>query len=450
MQTRIAVNAQIVVSSDSMNRGNEDATCSDSETFGSTTYEEEGQTRGTFHITVDSCESPPLMPNSLQSCSKQLFNSRRFAEMISGERLLSSGLNMFSSMDFSSMGTDLESTINLFPGELTYTNHEKFYSTRTPTELLPSLFLGSREDSLREGRLKELGITHILMVASGHQHPVPNCKLLTVPMADNGNTNLYDIMDRTFKFIKEGQSFSNKLLVHCNLGQNRSPTLVIAWLMQECKKSLHDAYTFVKEKRDLVQPHTEYIQQLRILDKQLHGVYSVKPNFLTMSVDDGELLIMDENWTKTDSTLYQKSQLFDTQQLSKSNILPEIDELSAMENRRKEDGSAYLSTSVIKLASAETRSDSSELERIHEYTSKSLVELDRIILPQLHSSESSIELISQNGSTTQNPAARKDENFITAAKCVNAEAMKISQEAGKQGSLKPTVENRSHIASMVR
>merc|ERR1719419_320024 len=150
---------------------------------------------------------------------------------------------------------------------------------------------------------------------------------------------------------------------------------------------------------------------------------------------------MDENWTKDDSTNYQKSQLFDTQYPSESHILPEIYEMSAKEYGRKNDESALVSTSVIKLATPETRSDSSELERIQESTSKPLVEFDRkaITLPQLHSSESSIELLSQNVSTAQNPAARKDENSITAVKCVYGETMKISQDEGKQSSLKITV-----------
>lgn len=427
------MNAQIVMSSDSLSRGNYDGkTCtSDSETFGSTTEEEAREIPNPLYITIDSCENPTVKSNSFQECLSQQFNSSRFADMICDENLLGPGLNMFST---SSLGTDLDSTINLFPSEQTYTNHAKFFLSRTPTELLPSLFLGSKEDSAREARLKELGITHILMVTSGHQHPVPNCKLLTVPMADNGNSNLCNIMDKTFKFIEEGQSFSNKLLVHCNCGQNRSPTLVIAWLMQKCNWSLHDAYTFVKKKRDIVQPHKEYIQQLRILEKQLHGVYSVKPEFLTMSMDDGELVIIDENWTKNDSTLYQNSQLFDAQNHSESRLLPEIDELPAKEYGGKDDG--HVSSSVINLTSPETRSDSSEIERIHESTSKPLVEFDRkaITLPQLHSSESSIDLVPKVGGITQNSAARKDKNFITTGTSKNGEAVKISQEAGKWSS----------------
>jgi len=203
---------------------------------------------------------------------------------------------------------------NPLPGEFswsdneTFTQHEKFMSSKSPTEILPTLFLGSKIDSMKDARLRELKITHILSVTSGRQHLVPGCKLMTVAMADNGNSDLHYVMERSLGFIEESQEDGNKLLIHCHLGQNRSPTLVIAWLMKNNKMSMHDAYTFVKEKRNLIHPHKLYIEQLREYDRSLHGVYSVKPDFLTLSFADGRVNVAHENWTPIQSLQYRESQ----------------------------------------------------------------------------------------------------------------------------------------------
>jgi len=190
----------------------------------------------------------------------------------------------------------------------TFTQHEKFMSSKSPTEILPTLFLGSKIDSMKDARLRELKITHILSVTSGRQHLVPGCKVMSVPMADNGNSDLHHVIERSLGFIEESQEDENKLLIHCQLGQNRSPTLVIAWLMKNKKMSMHDAYTFVKEKRNIIHPHKLYIEQLREYDKRLYGVYSVLPDFLTVSVADGRLNVAHEDWTPIQSLQYRESQ----------------------------------------------------------------------------------------------------------------------------------------------
>jgi len=206
----------------------------------------------------------------------------------------------------------------------TFTQHEKWLRTCSPSLILPTLFLGSKKDSLMEERLKELQITHILSLMGGKQHLVSGCKHLHVPMADSGNTCLDEVMNRSFGFIKESQQDGNKILIHCLLGQNRSPTVVIAWLMTESPigtpMSMHDAYLFVKKKRDIVHPSNLYIQQLREYDKHLFGVYSVKPNFLSVSYEDGELKVQHENWTADQSDKYKELQKTESSESFKSHI----------------------------------------------------------------------------------------------------------------------------------
>merc|ERR1719382_333891 len=161
---------------------------------------------------------------------------------------------------------------------------------------------------MKDARLQELNITNILSVTSGKQHKVPGCKLLTVAMADNGNSSLDEVMKRSFGFIEESQKDGKKLLIHCLQGQNRSPTLVIAWLMTKCAMNMHEAYLFVKARRDIIHPNELYIKQLRDYDKDLYGVYSVLPDFLSVTYNDGQLKVAHEDWTDKQSLAYTQSQ----------------------------------------------------------------------------------------------------------------------------------------------
>merc|ERR1719419_654039 len=205
----------------------------------------------------------------------------------------------------------------LHTGLSSYTQNKN----NSPSQILPSLWLGTKMDSTDDEKLKKLGITHILSVTSGKQHEVPNCKLLSVPMADNGNTDLLNVIEKAFPFIEESQRGDNRLLIHCNHGQNRSPTVVIAWLMQKEKKSMFKAYTFVKSKRAMVHPHKSYIKQLRSLDLEINKIYSIPDNFLTMSMIGSTLDIAHEGMSADDSSRYIRSQLevMSTEQLETYN-----------------------------------------------------------------------------------------------------------------------------------
>ena len=47
---------------------------------------------------------------------------------------------------------------------MTYTQHITLYDQENPSEILPTIYLGSKEDTANVTRLKEIGITHILCV----------------------------------------------------------------------------------------------------------------------------------------------------------------------------------------------------------------------------------------------------------------------------------------------
>lgn len=62
------------------------------------------------------------------------------------------------------------------------------------------------------------------------------------------------------------------MLVHCQGGVSRSPTVVIAYLMHLKKLSLTEAYQFVKDKRTCIAPNLNFMGQLLQMEMKSRGI----------------------------------------------------------------------------------------------------------------------------------------------------------------------------------
>jgi len=192
------------------------------------------------------------------------------------------------------------------------TNSSGTYQSFEPpplTQVLPQLYLGNQEDAEQAEKLINLGITHIISIVGGGRYKDLCEKYMYIPLRDNGSSDLLEHLENSYDFMLESQGPNNKLFIHCQLGQNRSASFVIGFLMRWKKLSFHEAYTFLKEKRALIHPHKEYIKQLRDLDKHLHKVYSTPENFLDIAFcsQDG-IKILHHDFCRVASHEYKKKQ----------------------------------------------------------------------------------------------------------------------------------------------
>lgn len=141
----------------------------------------------------------------------------------------------------------------------------------------PYLYLGSAHAVHNVPVLEHLGITHVLNVSA--ESPVPDAstragrKIVTKHiMADD--TDLYNMryhFDEAFAFIDEGRRHGN-VFVHCDRGQSRAPTIVVAYLMHRYRLSLCKAYEEVRCRRPYIQPSTNFMRQLAQYEAELaHG-----------------------------------------------------------------------------------------------------------------------------------------------------------------------------------
>jgi len=105
-------------------------------------------------------------------------------------------------------------------------------------------------------------------------------------MNDYGNTDLKSVLKEVFEFMEEGQTNGKSLLVHCQSGQNRSATIVIAFLMKSYRKTLYLSHKELKDLRPIVQINVKYAKQLLALEKELLNVNSLPSDWMERSTID--------------------------------------------------------------------------------------------------------------------------------------------------------------------
>jgi len=152
-----------------------------------------------------------------------------------------------------------------------------------PSMILPNLYLGSKFHASNIAVLKQVGITHICSCIGGGVRGVdPSIKIELFPMSDTGTSELEDTFPEAFEFLSKVTSErGKKVLVHCSMGVNRSPTMVVGFLMATQQWSLKKAHAYVAERRPQICLHDLYVRQLRAYDEKLFG---------QSSTEEGELM----------------------------------------------------------------------------------------------------------------------------------------------------------------
>lgn len=157
---------------------------------------------------------------------------------------------------------------------------ERIRKLRTPDKINNYIYLGDRLHGAAERVMKEHGITHVLNVHHSCRFPPPNAPwvFLHVPVSDYGDSDLGSVDSKTlrmcFAFMQKAKEENGVVLVHCRKGINRSPTIVIAWLMCNEGMTLKKAHTLVQQCRPCASPHEKYFKQLQTVDQRVHGAVS--------------------------------------------------------------------------------------------------------------------------------------------------------------------------------
>ncbi|GBB90551.1 hypothetical protein RclHR1_17540004 [Rhizophagus clarus] len=147
--------------------------------------------------------------------------------------------------------------------------HQKAYlENMFASEIIPRLHLGTQMAANDKAWLEDHRITHILTVAEGINPTYPESYMYKViSVRDYNSQNLITHFDATHKFIQMTlQEENNNILVHCQAGISRSPTVIIAYIMKTQKMSYDDAFNLVQSKRPAICPNLGFRQQLKLYE----------------------------------------------------------------------------------------------------------------------------------------------------------------------------------------
>jgi dual specificity MAP kinase phosphatase len=155
-----------------------------------------------------------------------------------------------------------------------------YHVSAFPSEILPDfLYLGSYDNASRSELLKTQGISRVL-------NTVPSCQNLYK------NSFTYHCLqddkilafDDAIQFLEVCEKDKARVLVHCMSGRNRSPAIVIAYLMKTKGWRLPQSYQWVKERRPPVDITQAVYTQLQEYEQKLFGLIDIGNPFPNAAV----------------------------------------------------------------------------------------------------------------------------------------------------------------------
>ncbi|XP_074854222.1 serine/threonine/tyrosine-interacting-like protein 2 isoform X2 [Carettochelys insculpta] len=143
-------------------------------------------------------------------------------------------------------------------------------------EVWPNVFIAEKSVAVNKGRLKRLGITHVLNAAHGTGvYTGPdfynglNIQYLGIEVDDFPEMDISKHFHQAAEFLDEALlTYRGKILVSSEMGISRSAVLVAAYLMIFHHMTILEALMTIRKKR-AIYPNDGFLKQLRELNEKL-------------------------------------------------------------------------------------------------------------------------------------------------------------------------------------
>ncbi|XP_004425137.1 PREDICTED: inactive dual specificity phosphatase 27 [Ceratotherium simum simum] len=143
-------------------------------------------------------------------------------------------------------------------------------------EVWPNVFIAEKSVAVNKGRLKRLGITHILNAAHGtgvytgpEFYAGMEIQYLGVEVDDFPEVDISQHFRKAAEFLDEALlTYRGRVLVSSEMGISRSAVLVVAYLMIFHDMAILEALMTVRKKR-AIHPNDGFLKQLRELNEKL-------------------------------------------------------------------------------------------------------------------------------------------------------------------------------------
>lgn len=120
--------------------------------------------------------------------------------------------------------------------------------------------------------MKKLGVTHIVNLAGKALYP-GQFEYLQHHFKDSDETELFPLIKDLMVDLARLEGQQKRVLVHCLGGINRSPAVVVAFLMMRNQISFQDALALVRDKRKAANPRN-YFPQLQKFEEEARLIRS--------------------------------------------------------------------------------------------------------------------------------------------------------------------------------
>ncbi|KAK3931174.1 tRNA pseudouridine synthase-like 1 [Frankliniella fusca] len=131
-----------------------------------------------------------------------------------------------------------------------------------------SLYLGSQDVTQDFKVMTDCRITHVISLGVTVP-PLPQLPALSysfIPALDVPDEQINRMLNEVLPLMDDIINKGGCVLVHCNAGVSRAPTVVIAYLMTFKGLKFNEASALVKEKRPASKPNAGFVQQLLSLE----------------------------------------------------------------------------------------------------------------------------------------------------------------------------------------
>lgn len=160
--------------------------------------------------------------------------------------------------------------------------HSGMAQPRKVDLIQPGLYLGDLASAKDLAMLETKRITHVLTVCMCPELVYPASMNIThkcIEVEDSADENLLDHFLECARFIGNVQEGSGNILIHCEQGISRSPTVVAAYLMRSDRRHPNDAISTIKKRRPIIDPNPGFIEQLHVWG-QCRGVLAGKMDYI--------------------------------------------------------------------------------------------------------------------------------------------------------------------------
>jgi protein-tyrosine phosphatase len=137
-----------------------------------------------------------------------------------------------------------------------------------PSIIVPGLYL-SGIDCMNEKILDKYNIKHVISVMNNAPKLSDKYTQYCVPIDDNFSAVIRPYFEKTHEIINEALSNGENILIHCHAGISRSATITISYIMKNKTMTSKDAYNFVRNQRNIIEPNFIFCYSLENYGKEL-------------------------------------------------------------------------------------------------------------------------------------------------------------------------------------